>query len=85
MDNLKKVGLTDLAGSLAAVSANAAELSVSGAQVITYTTDDPSEVTGNPWGMNTNLQFTASGDVNGYAVSYYQGAVDQIGGMSSAS
>ena len=34
------------------------------------------EVTGNPWGMNTNLQFTASGDVNGYTVSYYQGAVE---------
>jgi len=85
MDNLKKVGLTALAGSLAAISANAAEMSVAGSQVITYTSEDPTEVTGNPWGMNTNLQFTASGDVNGYTVSYYQGAVDQIGGMSSAS
>jgi len=85
MKNLRKVGLTALAGSLAAISANAAEMSVAGSQVITYTSEDSTEVTGNPWGMNTNLQFTASGDVNGYAVSYYQGAVDQIGGMSSAS
>ena len=37
MDNLKKVGLTALAGSLAVVSANAAEMSVSGATLLTYT------------------------------------------------
>ena len=48
MNNLKKVGLTALAGSLAAVSANAAEMSVSGATVLTYTTKDTTEVTGNP-------------------------------------
>ena len=69
MDNLKKVGLTALAGSLAAVSANAAEMSVSGATLLTYTTEDGSEVTGNPFGMKTNLSFTASGDVNGMTVS----------------
>ena len=34
MNNFKKVGLTALAGSLAAVSANAAEMSVSGATVL---------------------------------------------------
>ena len=71
MDNLKKVGLTALAGSLAAVSANAAEMSVSGATLLTYTSEDGTEVTGNPYGMKTNLAFTASGDVNGYTVSYY--------------
>ena len=48
MDNLKKVGLTALAGSLAAVSANAAEMSVSGATLLTYTSEDGTEVTGNP-------------------------------------
>ena len=37
MNNFKKVGLTALAGSLAAVSANAAEMSVSGATMLTYT------------------------------------------------
>ena len=84
MDNLKKVGLTALAGSLAAVSANAAEMSVSGATLLTYTTEDGTEVTGNPWGMKTNLSFTASGDVNGMTVSYMQTSQDQFAGMSSA-
>jgi outer membrane protein OmpU len=84
MNNLKKVGLTALAGSLAAVSANAAEMSVSGATLLTYTSEDSTEVTGNPYGMKTNLAFTASGDVNGYTVSYYQASQDQFAGMSSA-
>ena len=84
MDNLKKVGLTALAGSLAAVSAHAAEMTVSGATVLTYTSEDTSETTGNPYGMKTNIGFTASGDVNGYTVSYMQTSVDQFAGMSSA-
>ncbi len=84
MDKLKKVGLTALAGSLAAVSANAAEMSVSGATLLTYTSEDETETTGNPFGMKTNLAFTASGDVNGYTVSYLQASVDQFAGMSSA-
>ena len=84
MNNLKKVGLTALAGSLAAISANAAELSVSGASVLTYTSEDSTEVTGNPYGMKTNIGFTASGDVNGYTVSYMQTSADQFAGMSSA-
>ncbi len=84
MNNFKKVGLTALAGSLAAVSANAAEMSVSGASVLTYTTKDTTEVTGNPFGMKTNLSFTASGDVNGMTVSYMQASKDQFAGMSSA-
>ena len=84
MNNLKKVGLTALAGSLAAVSAHAAEMTVSGATVLTYTTEDSSEVTGNPFGMKTNIGFTASGDVNGMTVSYMQTSKDQFAGMSSA-
>jgi len=84
MDNLKKVGLTALAGSLAAVSAHAAEMTVSGATVLTYTSEDTSEVTGNPYGMKTNIGFTASGDVNGYTVSYMQTSMDKFAGMSSA-
>ncbi len=84
MNNFKKVGLTALAGSLAAISANAAEMSVSGATVLTYTTNDSTEVTGNPMGMKTNIGFTASGEVNGYTVSYMQTSKDQFAGMSSA-
>ena len=84
MNNFKKVGLTALAGSLAAISANAAEMTVSGATLLTYTSEDTSETTGNPYGMKTNLAFTASGEVNGYTVSYYQASQDQFAGMSSA-
>ena len=84
MNNFKKVGLTALAGSLAAISANAAEMSVSGATMLTYTTEDKTEVTGNPLGMKTNIGFTASGEVNGYTVSYMQTSMDQFAGMSSA-
>jgi len=84
MDNLKKVGLTALAGSLAAVSAHAAEMTVSGATLLTYTSEHDNETTGNPFGMKTNLGFTASGDVNGYTVSYLQVSKDQFAGMSSA-
>ena len=84
MNNLKKVGLTALAGSLAAISAHAAEMTVSGATMLTYTSEDGSEVTGNPFGMKTNLGFTASGEVNGYTVSYMQTSADQFAGMSSA-
>jgi len=84
MNNLKKVGLTALAGSLAAISANAAELSVSGTTALTYTSEDSTEVTGNPFGMKTNIGFAASGEVNGYDVSYFVTTVDQFGGMTSA-
>jgi len=84
MNNLKKVGLTALAGSLAAVSAHAAEMTVSGATVLTYTSEDGTEVTGNPYGMKTNIGFTASGDVNGMTVSYMQTSMDKFAGMSSA-
>ena len=38
MNNLKKIGLSALAGSLVAFSANAVEMSVSGTAEITYAT-----------------------------------------------
>jgi len=40
MTNLKKVGLTALAGSLVAVSAHAGELSVSGGAKFTFTSKE---------------------------------------------
>ena len=65
MNNLKKIGLSALAGSLVAFSANAVEMSVSGVAEVTYTTNggDGSAPTGNPWGSNTSLSFSGSGDV----------------------
>ncbi len=84
MNNFKKIGLSALAGSLAAFSANAAEMSVSGSAAVTYNNGDSSEVTGNPYGMNTSLAFTGSGDVNGYETTLTVVAADKFGGMSSA-
>jgi len=68
MNNLKKIGLSALAGSLVAVSANAGELAVSGVAEFTYTNKDGStgsgnNITGNPYGANNNIAFTGSGDV----------------------
>ena len=65
MNKLKKIGLSALAGSLAAVSANAVEMSVSGVAEVTYTTNGGTGtgVTGNPWGSNTSIKFSGSGDV----------------------
>ena len=64
MKNLKKVGLSALAGSLVAFSANAVEMSVSGTAEVTYTTTNGTDSsTGNPFGSATALTFTGEGDV----------------------
>ena len=85
MNNLKKVGLTALAGSLVAFSAQAVEMAVSGSAKLTYKNGHGTEVDGNPMGMNTSLVFSGSGEVNGYATNLTIVAADQVGGMSSAS
>jgi outer membrane protein OmpU len=86
MNNFKKIGLSALAGSLAAfTTANAVDMSVAGSAKITYKNGDTTEVTGNPFGMNTSLAFSGSGDVNGYETSMLVTSADQFGGMSSAS
>lgn len=70
MNKLKKVGLTALAGSLAAISANAAEMSVSGGVNMTYVSQTGN--TGNPYGMESRLTFGTGGELeNGMNVSYY--------------
>jgi outer membrane protein OmpU len=65
MNKLKKIGLTALAGSLVAFSANAVEMSVSGNAEVTYTTNNGTigAETGNPFGANTAISFSGSGDV----------------------
>ena len=45
MKNLKKIGLSALAGSLVAFSANAVEMGVSGTAEVTYTTNGGNELT----------------------------------------
>ena len=64
MINLKKIGLTALAGSLVAFSANAVELGVTGGSEITYTTNGgDTNTTGNRFGAATSMKFSGSGDV----------------------
>lgn len=68
MNKLKKIGLSALCGSLAAVSANAGELSVSGGATITYSSNEK-ETTGNPLGMASAVGFAGSGELdNGWTV-----------------
>ena len=69
MNNMKKVGLSALAGSLVAFSANAVELSVTGKTEITYsgTTDGNN---GNKFGNGNAITFSGSGDMNGYTATY---------------
>lgn len=63
MNNLKKAGLSALAGSLAMVSAHAGDFTVTGGSEITYVSNNT--VSGNPFGMSHNIKFTGSGEVNG--------------------
>ena len=82
MINLKKVGLTALAGSLAAVTANAGEISVSGAANVTYVTKSGNNT--NSIGTDKDVKFSGSGDVNGYTVSFHTTMTDAYTVSSSA-
>jgi len=79
--NIKKIGLSALAGSLAVVSANAVELSVSGKTEVTYMSNDKT-TTGNPYGMGNSISFTGSGDVNGMTATYFAAIGD--GGQANS-
>ena len=81
MNNLKKVGLSALAGSLVAFSANAVEVTVSGKTEVTYsgTVDG---VNGNKFGGGNGITFSGSGDVNGMTATYT--AVIGDGGQASS-
>jgi outer membrane protein OmpU len=73
MTNLKKLGLTALAGSLVATSAFAGALDVTGAAKVSYTSKDTTEVSGNPFSMTRDINFAGSGEMdNGMTISYFQ-------------
>ena len=72
MNNLKKVGLTALAGALVSVSANAADIAVSGGASISFAGEEK-QTTGNGWSMNDGITFTMSGEMdNGISVTVVQ-------------
>ena len=69
MNTFKKIGLTALAGSLVAVSVNAAELSVTGGAGITFSGQDKT-AKGNGWTMTDSMTFAGSAELdNGWTVS----------------
>ena len=82
--NIKKIGLSALAGSLAMVSANAVELAVSGKTEVTYLSHDSNTTTGNPFGFGNAISFSGSGDVNGMTGNYFA-AINDGGGAGFAS
>jgi outer membrane protein OmpU len=70
MNNLKKLGVTALAGSLAAVSAQAGEMSMNGSANFTYYTTSKSE--GKGIGTDKGLTVSGSGELdNGWTFSIY--------------
>ena len=73
MTNLKKLGLTALAGSLVATTGYAGALDVTGAAKVSYVSKDETEVTGNPFSMTRDITFSGSGEMdNGMTISYHQ-------------
>jgi len=83
MNNLKKIGLTALAGTLAATTANAGTLSVGGTADIVYQTHGEGSSTGNPFSHSQTLSFSGSGDLdNGMTVNY---SSSNTGGTFTAS
>jgi outer membrane protein OmpU len=78
MNKLTKVGCSALCGSLAVMSAaNAGEMTVTGSATVTYLSHG-TEVTGNPYGMQSNLSFAGSGELdNGWTFNYAVDNTDQ--------
>ena len=71
MNNLKKLGLTALAGSLVASTAVAGALDVSGTAKVKYQSKGSERTTGNPWSDATTITFSGSGDLdNGMSITY---------------
>ena len=68
MNNIKKIGLTALAGSLVAGSVSAATMSVSGSAGMSFTGGDEKKTEGQGWTMGDSITFSASGDVNDIGV-----------------
>ena len=84
MNKLKTIGLSALAGSLAAFSAQAFEASVSGGAEITVTHLGSSDVTGNPLGARKNITISGSGELdNGWGISVFH-ALGDTGAFGSS-
>ena len=77
MNNFKKIGLSALAGTLAVVSANATEYAVTGDSQVVWTSQEGDEAdaagsNGKGIGVDTDLYFNASGELdNGWTMSFF--------------
>jgi len=85
MNKLKTVGISALAGTLASFSvAQAGDVSVSGAAVLSYTSLDNTEVTGNPYGMHKGFTLSYAGELdNGYTWSGFVAYADGTAGLQA--
>ena len=71
MNKFKKIGLTALAGSLASTVAVAGDLNLTGSVVATWVGKDEYTGTGNPLGLNKDMDIGASGELdNGMSWTY---------------
>jgi len=90
MNNIKKIGLSALAGSLAMVSANAVEYTMTGGLLSTYSMVKSDQAfktgeNGKGFGTATDLSFNAAGELdNGFTVGYFMG-VDTNGALANTS
>ena len=89
MNKLKTIGISALAGSMALTAANAVEYSVSGDARVTYSSrSEPKGAqtdSGRGVGVDTDLGFTASGELdNGYTVTFFQ-SVDTDTALTNSS
>jgi outer membrane protein OmpU len=86
MNNLKKIGLTALAGSLTMFSVSNADVTLGGSSEITYTKDGgTTALTGNPYGMSHTITFTGTGELNngiGYTVYSEMAGQDMVADSS---
>jgi len=84
MNKFKKIGLSALAGSLVAFSAQAGELSASGSASLTFSNADDKSLTheGNQWTMGDSITMTGSGEMdNGMTISVsFEIDNDDVGG-----
>lgn len=71
MTNIKKIGLTALAGSLVATSAFAGAIDVTGSASVKFQSEHETEHTQNNYSMGQALTFSGGGDLdNGMAISF---------------
>ena len=75
MKKLTKIGVSALAGSLVAASAQAGELGASGTWELTYKSDDKAQ-TGNPFGSKSAITLSGSGDVDGLGTASFSAVIN---------